>query len=254
MAHDSAGLAAAYLGGGLALRQRERYQRHLLECEDCWREVQAARRGRQLAESLRELAPQRLRERVRATVEAAEAAPAGSASGPRRRWSAATRQLSGRGRVLAAGLAVVALLALAAGGLGGLLSRPHPAQPAAQPAAIAAAVASYRAGDRWAPTAVGPPARRLGNLQLRRSGQGMLGGLPVVAFVYQDQAGHRVTLLRAGHSFPTAAGARHEPTAAMWLAEVDRVVLLCADRPWPSLLVGQDRAQVLLAADQLGLH
>jgi hypothetical protein len=32
------------------------------------------------------------------------------------------------------------------------------------------------------------------------------------------------------------------------------VVLMCADRPWPALLVGQDRAEVLQAADQLGLH
>jgi hypothetical protein len=249
MAHDSAGLAAAYLGGELALRQRERYQRHLLECEECWREVQAARRGQALAESVREVAPQRLRERVRATVEATPAS-----GGRWRRWSAAPTRLAGRGRALAAGLAVVALLALAAGGLGGLLGRPHPAHPAAQPAAIAAALASYQAGDRWAPTAASPPARRLGDLRLRRSGQGMLAGLPVTAYVYQDQAGHRVTLLRASRSFPTAAGARHQPTAAMWVAEVDRVVLLCADRPWPALLIGQDQAEVLLAADQLGLH
>jgi hypothetical protein len=148
-------------------------------------------------------------------------------------------------------VALLALLALAAGVL---LGRPQPAQPAAQPPAIAAAVASYQAGDRWAPTAARPPARRLGDLRLRRSGQGTLAGLPVTAFVYQDQAGHRVTLLRASRSFPTAAGARHQPTAAMWLAEVDRVMLLCADRPWPSLLVGRNRAEVLLAADQLGLH
>lgn len=242
MAHDPAGLAAAYLGGELPRRQRERHQHHLLECEDCWREVQAARRGQALAESVREVAPQALRERVRATV---EAAPAGN--GPRRRWSAAPGRLSGRGRALAAVVALLALLALA---VGGLLGRPQPAQPAA----IAAAVASYQAGDRWAPTAARPPARRLGDLRLRRFGQGRLGGLPVTAYVYQDQAGHRVTLLRASRSFPTASGARHEPTADMWLAEVDRVVLLCADRPWPALLVGQDRAEVLLAADQLGLH
>jgi hypothetical protein len=31
-------------------------------------------------------------------------------------------------------------------------------------------------------------------------------------------------------------------------------VVLCADRPQPSLLVGQDRAEVLLAAGLLGLH
>lgn len=241
MAHDPAGLAAIYLGGELDRRQRERYERHLLECKDCWEEVQAARRGRELAESIREVTPQRLRERVRATVETAPAR-----GRPWRRWRGATTRPPGRGRVLAAAVALVALLALAAGGL---LGRARPAQPEA----IAAAVASYQAGDRWAPTAAQPPARRLGDLELRRSGQGTLGGLQVVAFVYQDQAGHRVTLLRASRSFPTAAGARREPTAAMWLAEVDQVVVLCADRPWPSLLVGQDRAEVLLAADRLGL-
>ena len=246
MAHDPAALAANYLGGELGRRQRERYERHLLECEDCWREVQAARRGRELAESLRQLAPQRLRERIRATVEAAP-----DNGGRRRRWSDAPRRRSGRGQVLAAAATLVTLLALAAGGL---LGWPHPAPTAAQPAAIAAAVASYQAGDRWAPTAARPPARRLGDLELRRSGQGTLGGLPVTAYVYQDQAGHRVTLLRASRSFPTATGARHEPTAAMWLAEVDNVLLLCADRPWPALLVGQDRAEVLMAANHLGLH
>jgi hypothetical protein len=242
MAHDPARLAANYLSGEFPHRQRERYQRHLLECEDCWREVQAARRGRELAESLRELAPQRLRERVRATVEAAP-----TSGGPRRGWPAATRPLSGQGRVLAAAVALLAVLALATGGLRG---RSGPAQPAA----IAAAVARYQAGDQWAPTTAQPPARRLGDLQLRRSGQGTLDGLPVTAYVYQDQAGHRVTLLRASRSFPTATGARHQPTPTMWLAEVDQVVLLCADRPWPSLLVGQDRTEMLQAADQLGLH
>jgi len=239
MAHDPAALAATYLGGELGRRRRERYERHLLECEDCWREVQAARRGRALAESVRELAPQRLRERVRATVEA-------TPPHDHPWWSGATATPAGRGRVLAA-VALVAVVALAAGGL---LGRARPAQPET----IAAAVASYQAGDRWAPTAAPPPARRLGDLELRRSGQGTLGGLPVTAFVYQDAAGHRVTLLQAGRSFPMAAGARHQPTAAVWLAEVDQVVLLCADRPWPSLVVGQDRAEVLLAADRLGLH
>jgi hypothetical protein len=242
MAHDPAALAAAYLSGELGRRRRERYGRHLLECEDCWREVQAARSGRALAESLRELAPQQLRERVRATV---EAAPANDRSWPH--WPGVTGRPSGRGRVLAAGVALVALLALVTGGL---LGRARPAQP--EP--IAAAVARYQAGDRWAPTTARPPARRLGDLELRRSGQGTLAGLPVTAHVYQDQAGHRVTLLRASRSFPTAAGARHQPTAAVWLAEVDQVVLFCADRPWPALVVGQDRAEVLLAADRLGLH
>jgi hypothetical protein len=37
------------------------------------------------------------------------------------------------------------------------------------------------------------------------------------------------------------------------VTEVDGVGLFCADRPTPSLVVGQDRAQVLLAAARLGL-
>ena len=40
---------------------------------------------------------------------------------------------------------------------------------------------------------------------------------------------------------------------ATWIAEVDGVVVFCADRPAPSLVVGQDRAEVLLAAQRLGL-
>jgi hypothetical protein len=43
------------------------------------------------------------------------------------------------------------------------------------------------------------------------------------------------------------------PGGATWIAEVDGVVLFCADRPAPSLVVGQDRAEVLLAAQRLGL-
>ena len=79
MGHDPPPAAAAYLGGELGRRQRERFQVHLLACEACWGEVQAARRGRALAESAREVAPQHLRDRVRATV---EATPAG-----RPRWA-----------------------------------------------------------------------------------------------------------------------------------------------------------------------
>jgi hypothetical protein len=62
-----------------------------------------------------------------------------------------------------------------------------------------------------------------------------------------------VVLLRADRLFPTAVGARHPATGATWVAEVDGVVLFCADQPAPSLLLGHDQAEVLLAAAQLGL-
>lgn len=70
MSHDPERDAAAYLGGGIRARRRRRFEDHLMECEDCWREVEAGRLGRRLAESTRELAPQALRETVRAAVAA----------------------------------------------------------------------------------------------------------------------------------------------------------------------------------------
>jgi hypothetical protein len=222
-------MAAAYLAGELGRRQRERFEAHMLACDECWREVGLGRRGRALAESMREVAPQRLRERVRATVAATP--PAG--------------RRARRGVLAATTMAVIA--AVVAGGL--LL-----AQRPAQPPAIAAAVAGYRSGGTvWTGAAEPPPARRLGDLQWRASGRGDLKGRPVLAHTYQDAAGHRVVLLQADRRFPEAAGARLMPGGVTWIAEVDGVVVFCADRPAPSLVVGQDRAEVLLAAQRLGL-
>lgn len=230
MRHEPERMAAAYLAGELGRRQRERFEVHILECDDCWREVGLGRRGRALAESMRQVAPQRLRERVRATVAATPT--------PRRR--------ARRRGVLAATMAVLAVVVA-----GGLLLAQRPAQPPA----IAAAVAGYRAGaPAWTGAAAPPPAWRLGDLRWHASGRGELAGLPVLAHTYEDAAGHRVVLLRADRLFPEAAGARAMPDGATWIAEVDGVVVFCADRPAPSLVVGQDKAEVLLAAQRLGLR
>ena len=229
MRHDPEERAAAYLGGELRRRQREQFEAHLLGCDDCWGQVVLGRRGRALAESMREVAPQRLRERVRATVEI-------TPQGDRR---------DGRRGALAATVAVLAVVVA-----GGLLL----AQGPTQPPAIAAAVASYRAGASvFADAAEAPPTQRVGDLQWRGSGRGEMAGIPVVTHSYQDAAGHRVVLLRTERLFPEAVGARHTQDGATWIAEVDGVVLVCAERPAPSLVVGQDRAEVLLAARRLGL-
>ena len=229
MRHDPEERAAAYLGGELRRRQREQFETHLLECDSCWGQVVLGRRGRALAESVREVAPQRLRERVRATVEVAPSAH---------------RRASRRGAVAAA-MAVLAVVVA-----GGLLLIQGPTQPPA----IAAAAASYRAGASvFADAAEAPPTQRLGDLQWRGSGRGEMAGIPVVAHSYEDAAGHRVVLLRAERLYPEATGARPMPGGATWIAEVDGVVLFCAERPAPSLVVGQDRAEVLLAARRLGL-
>jgi hypothetical protein len=233
MRHDPERVAAAYLAGELSPRRRERLEAHMLGCEDCWGEVTAGRAGRALAESLREVAPQHLRERIRATIAVAPAPP-------RHHW--------GRGRLL---VGVVAVL-VAVGVAGGLLAvREH---APAQPAPITAAVASYRAGlSGWTPTGEPPPARRLGGLVWQGASRGELAGLAVVAHAYQDVAGRRVVLLVAGRAFPQAVGARHASSGATWTARVDGVVLYCADHPAPSLVLGVDRAEVLAAAQRLGL-
>jgi Putative zinc-finger len=232
MSHEPEVAATVYLAGSLDAAERERFEEHLLACEECWREVQLAYRGRALSESLREAAPQPLRERVRAAVAVA------SRSDRRRRR-----------RPLAAATAATVLAVVAAGVLATL-------RPADQPQVIAAAVAGYRAGglDTAVAADVPPPARRLGDLGWQGAQRGRVGDLEVVAHHYRDTAGRRLMLLVADRSFPEAAGARHPPGAATWVAEADGVVLLCAERPSPSLLLGADRAQVLAIAARLGLR
>jgi Putative zinc-finger len=194
MRHDPERAAAAYLAGELGPRQRERFEAHMLACDDCWREVTAGRQGLALAESLREVAPQHLRERIRATIAAAPP--------PRR------RRLRVRMPALLGITAALVALVVA----GGLLA--VRARAPAQPAAITAAVASYRTGaSAWTPTTQPPPARQLGDLTWRGSGQGELAGLPVVAHTYQDPTGRSVVLLQAVRSFPQAHGASHQPPA-----------------------------------------
>jgi Putative zinc-finger len=233
VSHEPEVAGAVYLAGSLDAAERERFEEHLLACEECWGEVWTAHRGRALAESLREVAPQPLRERVRASVAAA------SRSGRRRR-----RRPLVAVAVAATVLAVVASVFLA-----------RQAGPG-QPPVIAAAVASYQSGqlDGSATTPAPPPVRQAGDLVWRGARQGRLAGLPVVAHDYRDTAGRHLTLLLADRSFPEAVGASHPQGTAIWVAEVDGVAVLCADRPSPSLLVGRDRAEVLKAASQLGLR
>ena len=69
MKHDSERHAAAYLSGLLKGARRRMFERHMMDCEDCWSEVDLGRKGRSVAESGRELTPQDLRERVRSAVE-----------------------------------------------------------------------------------------------------------------------------------------------------------------------------------------
>jgi anti-sigma factor RsiW len=66
--HDPERNAAEYVSGELPSRARRWFERHILECEDCWREVLLGRFGRRVAEDDREPVPPGLRDRVRASI------------------------------------------------------------------------------------------------------------------------------------------------------------------------------------------
>jgi hypothetical protein len=66
--HDPERNAAAYVSGELSRRARRWLERHILVCDDCWREVLLGRFGRRAAEDAREAVPVGLRDRVRSAV------------------------------------------------------------------------------------------------------------------------------------------------------------------------------------------
>lgn len=222
MKHDPERNAAAYLGGLLSGARRRMFERHIVDCEDCWREVDLGRRGRSVAESGREMAPQALRERVRAAVETVR---------PRRRrplWVFAGG---------AVGLAALAVTVMA------VLSPREPRE-------IEAVVAAFRSGSAGASTESQLPPR-LADLELIDSVRVQLGGLEAVAHSYVDRSGDEVVVYVADEQWPVAVGAEHDNAGETWLAKKDGLVLICLNEPAPSLIVGDDLHDVELAAYSL---
>jgi hypothetical protein len=210
---------AAYVSGELSSRRRRRFEAHLLECETCWRELRLAREGRRTAESLRELAPARLREDVRASLALSQRV---------RRPSVRATPLVRVGLVL--GL-ISALLAI------GVASRSP-----SQPPPIATALSVFRSGDvPGSPSAIAPRLPGFG-LELRSEGRVRLG--PVEADAYLYGSGSRsVELFVSARDFPEAVGAR-ETTTGGWTAWAGSTYLSCGSDPAPYLVIGSDRGLV----------
>jgi hypothetical protein len=224
--HDPEASAAAYLAAVTSRRARRRFEAHVLECEECWGEVRLGRAGRRLAESARELAPLRLRERVRGVVSLVPT--------PRIPW---------RRRLRLATFVALGVSVFAAGAL--QLARPD------QPELIETLIAHF---EEDKPPGQAVPAElpeQLGDLRLLSAETLDVRGVGIDAHRYRDPAGHEVVVYRSPRAFPMAAGARRE--GAVWEASADGTVLFCADRPAPSLLAGDDRAEVRLAARILDL-
>lgn len=226
--HDPELSAASYLSGTLSKRARRRFEEHLLECNDCWSEVETGRAGRTVAESGRDIAPQELRERVRTTISTL------SEPRPHRPWF---------GRISLGVAAMIVIGAVAIISLG----------DDTQPAPIQAVLADFEDPSMSSPTEAKLP-RRLGDMELTQVSTGRAGGMDVTVHRYTDAAGHEVAVYQASHTFPVAEGAEFADDDETWRAAIGGAVLYCADHPKPSLVLGDDELQVEMAANELGLR
>jgi hypothetical protein len=229
VSHNPERDAAAYLLGEMRPRRARRFEEHLVECEQCWNEVDLARFGRSLTESARELAPHELREDIRAAIALAE--------GEREQ-----RPRTARALVVLGALVSVALGATV------LVLRAEPQQPF-----IATAVRNFRTGSIphvSPPGQVPPDLSRLG-LTLEQTGSGVIAGQTVDAFTYRSPTGQLVVALASAREIPHARGARYAHTAQhSWTAKADGVTMVCSGDKNPWLLLSADKSVLRAIAEQ----
>lgn len=227
MTHDTELTSAAYLAGELSEDERKDYEQHLLECDDCWTDVDEARRGLAAVESLRELAPSHLRAAVR------------------RRSPLETSPRKHR-----VALAVAAGVALVAGTGAGLVLARRPTEPAV----IAAAFDGYVDDELPGSAMPKAPAPDLSKLRMTDmgAGAGRIDGAAVTAYAYRDATGRRLIVYVGTTAFPMPRRAHMlHGKAGPWMAHRDGIALLCARHPHKVLIVGEDDALVESAAEVL---
>jgi Putative zinc-finger len=219
--HDPERSAAAYVSGEIRRRERRRFEAHLLECEECWREVSLGWRGRGLVETSREIAPAGLRDEIRAALSIEPRPP----RLPRRFVLAST---------------AVVLIVLSVFSVVQIRDR-H------QPPAISSAIAAARSETL---ASRGPSTRQAPDL----SSQGLrlimgervdLAGLTSDAFMYRNVTGESVFLFVSGSPFPVARGATpRTANGAGWRAQSDGMTLVCGDRPVSYLVIAENPSLV----------
>ncbi len=206
------------VGGATDRRGRAWLERHLLICDSCWQIVRDDRRGRLLAEDLRETAPAALRDRIAALTEVSEPP---RRERRRRRGPHPPRRLA----------AVTAVTATVLGAVGVLALRPQPTSrpsPTADPTVISEVARLAGSPGR------GPTTELLGHGGQRASTQ----------TVTED--GSTVIVARSTTAFPMPADAvPMMSTTAPWLARRGQVTLVCFNVPRPILVAS------LLPADRL---
>lgn len=244
----SAADPAVYLAGELDPATHAWFEAHLVGCEACWSQVRDARRGRALAESLRESAPQSLRETVRALAASGDLAIAdeGTAAsrGPGRRRA---RRPALFAAAVAAGVVTVAL-AMTGPLLPGGGTEPDPHEQILRAAvAVYANAVEVESGAR-------APVAGIGALALRSSGTATLEGTAVTVFRYGEPGAGQVVLIRSPHPFPRAHASRDIAGAPGWLGTVEGSAVYCRDTAALSwLVIAATTEQALAAGHAAGL-
>jgi hypothetical protein len=231
MRHDPERLAARFLDGQMRRPERWRYERHLVECAECWAQIQFARAGRSAAESLREVAPARVRERVRAVPGlAAPAAP--------------VRRQRPMPLLVAVVVAVLATLVV------GVVTYGDRSRDEVAAEAIAQVAAAYRDGSTWAASATAPPVERLTGLRWVETRVTAIEDDRVLGFRYTDGAGQTVLVVQRDGTFAIPPDA-HSVRGGEWVTDVDGVTVFCTRAPESVLVVGAEPDLVASAARAL---
>jgi anti-sigma factor RsiW len=221
---------AAYVAGELTGGPHAEFEKHLLACEACWKEVEVGRRGRQLVALAREPAPDALRERLLMEFD----------DRSRRRPRLA--------RLVAVAIAAAAAVAAIAVGVVFAVQE-------APPASINAAVADFRAArlpGSVIPTTTAPDLTKIGLTQTA-AGAGDLAGIPVTAYAYRDRTGRRLLIYVGQQPFVTPRDAKEYAGSDAWISHQHGVSVLCSREPHVTLVVGEDEEQVTHTAEFLDL-
>jgi anti-sigma factor RsiW len=205
VAHDET-LVTAYLWGDLAGDAAERFERHLVDCDDCWAAVVEDGHGRAAVEALRELASPVLRDRVRFAIEAEK--------GP------VTRKASRRFRRAAASLVLILISGAVMSGVEAVGGGTHRSDPGS----VAAVVHLAGAG-------AGPEAAPVTRLTVGRQS---------IVVTRLDVSGTPVLVARSDRPFPVGSGATPMlRDDSPWVASRGQLNLVCVNRPHPVLLAAR---------------
>jgi hypothetical protein len=193
--------------------ERATFDEHLLGCERCWTAVSEDRRGRALAEALREPAPAGLADRVRL------------AGDTRRRPRSQGRSRERQVALLAGAAAVVA--AVLVGVVVAVVSGPT------RVPSMDATMAAVRLGAALPDHFAGPPMHH--PEQMAPASTMTVGGVQLTVAYFRVEGGEAL-LAHSSQPFAMPAGATRIADGAAWTAEMGGMAIYC-DETVPAAVV-----------------